>query len=442
MILLLDIGKETVLKIKLFTLALALSMPVMANDAFDLTDMIPARPGVELANTEQVVVKGDAIVGDDANLAIAVAHKALIDSDDDGVKMIQVGSGTGILSIGSISYTTYDNINATLLSKRGAYNQAYLIAKKQLIENMKGVEHQCNNLVSVSMDVIDTGVESVANTQNKMTEVCKESVSGSLAGFVTFDVYDNTESKNVRVSLISTPKTRAQVRKQHGAVSVTTDPNSIFKQVITDIRGGVLPPVGAKILTHADSGEVIVMGYGSAIIRQNKNKTIANKLRGAAKSQSQTRARDALLATMQGEKVYWQGSFDEKQMEGSSQFQYDDPSMQDPQQVKVLDDDRDTFMSQLKMSDDYSTLAKGKLPAGVSVKSFSSADGYWQYSVAVYAPSLEATAKKAAKEMQVGGSSLNASDNSGSKIRAVGGVNDKGANPQTASGKVSSTEEL
>lgn len=442
MILLLDIGKETILKLNLFTLALALSMPVMASDDFDLTDMMPARPGADLANTEQVVIKGDAVVGDNANLAVAVAHQALIENDEDGVKMIQVGSGTGILSIGSISYTTYDNINATLLSKRGAYNQAYLIAKKQLVENMKGVEHQCSNLVSTSMDVIDTGADSAANTQTAMMENCKESVSGSLAGFVTFDVYDNVAAKNVRVSLISTPKTRDQVRTKHGAVAVTTDPNSIFKQVITDIREGVLPPVGAKILTHADTGEVIVMGYGSAIIRQNKNKTIADKLRSTAKSQSQTRARSALLATMQGEQVYWQGSFDEKQMEGAKQFQYDDPSMQDPQQVKVLDNDRETFINQLKSSDDYSTLAKGKLPAGVSVKSFSSTDGYWQYSVAVYAPSLEATARQANKEMQSGGTSLNASSSAGHKIHAVGGVNNKAANPQAASGKVSSSEEL
>lgn len=417
-------------------------MPAMANDDFDLTDMVPARLGVELANSEQVVVKGDVIIGDNANLAVAVAHQALVENDEDGVKMIQVGSGTGILSIGSISYATYDNLNATLLSKRGAYNQAYLIAKKQLIENMKGVEHQCSNLVSASMDVIDTGVDSAANTQTTMTEACKESVSGSLAGFVTFDVYDNVESNNVRVSLISTPKTRAQVRKKHGAVAVTTDPNSIFKQVVTDIRNGVLPPIGAKILTHAETGEVIVMGYGSAIIRQNKNKIVANKLRSSAKSQSQTRARSALLATMQGEQVYWRGGFDEKQMEGTSQFQYDDPSIQDPQQVKVLENDRETFVNQLKQSDDYSTFAKGKLPAGVSVKSFSSDDGYWQYSVAVYAPSLEATAKQANKEMQMDGRSLNVSDRSGQKIKAVGGVNDNAANPQASSGKVSSKEEL
>ena len=56
------------------------------------------------------------------------------------------------------------------------------------------------------MDSIDSGVESTVNEQTNMMEACKESVSGSLAGFVTYDVYDNNDDKLVRVSLISTPK--------------------------------------------------------------------------------------------------------------------------------------------------------------------------------------------------------------------------------------------
>lgn len=431
------------MKLKILTLAMVLAMPAIAAEEFSLTDMIPARPGAQVANADQAQVSGDVVVAKDTNVAVAVAHQALIDDDEDGIKMIQVGSGTGILSIGSASYNTYDNMNATLLSKRGAYNQAYLIAKKQLIENMKGVEHQCSNVVSATMDVIDTGVEGVANEQTNMMEACKESVSGSLAGFVTYDVYDNNEEKGVRVSLISTPKTRSQIKGNRGAVAVTTEPNAIFQQVISDVKSGVLPPVGAKVLTNADSGEVIVLGYGSAIIRGNKNNKVARKLKGAAKSQSQTRARSALLATMQGEKVYWEGSFDEKQMEGTQQFEYDDPNLNDPQQVKVLEEDRNTFLNQLKMSDEYATLSKGKLPPGVSVKSFASDDGFWQYSVAVYAPSLEATARQAAKEMTGNnGNTVNGMSRSGHKINAVGGLNEKAANPQGASGKVASEEEL
>lgn len=431
------------MKLKILTLAMVLAMPATAAEEFSLTDMIPARPGATVINAEQAKVSGDVVIAKDTNVGVSVAHQALMDNNEDGIKMIQVGSGTGILSIGSASYNTYDNMNATLLSKRGAYNKAYLIAKKQLIENMKGVDHQCSNVVKETMDIIDTGVEGVANEKTSMMERCVESVSGSLAGFVTYDVYDNVDDKGVRVSLISTPKTRSQIKGNRGAVAVTTEPNVIFQQVISDVKSGVLPPVGAKVLTNADSGEIIVMGYGSAIMRQNKNKNVARKLQGVAKSQSQTRARSALLATMQGEKVYWQGSFNENQMDGTNQFDYDDPNLNDPQQVAVLEEDRNAFLNQLKTSDEYSTLAKGKLPPGVSVKSFTSDDGLWQYSVAVYAPSLEATARQAAKEMAGNnGQTLNSMNRSGQKIKALGGVNQEAKNPQGATGKVTSEEEL
>ena len=95
----------------------------------------------------------------------------------------------------------------------------------------------------------------------------------------------------------------------------------------------------------------------------------------------------------------------------------------------------------IKTSDEYSTLTKGKLPQGVSVKSFASDDGLWQYSVAVYAPSLEAAARQAANEMSgVQSSTINGMNRFGRKIRA-GGLNEKAAN-QKASGKAASEEEL
>ncbi len=431
------------MKLHILGLALSLSFASQASDDFDLTDMLPATPNTPIAGSENVTVKGDVVVSpSDAKVAVAVAHQALLEDDDDGVKMIQVGSGIGILSIGSASYTSYNNMNATLLSKRGAYNQAYLIAKKQLIENMKGVEHQCTNLASVSMDIIDTGVEGVANAETEMQEACKESVSGSLAGFVTFDVNDDTENKNVRVSLISTPKTRSQISQNSGALVVNTDPNSVFKQVVADIKSGVLPPIGAKVLSHAETGETIVLGYGSAIIRKNKNSNISRKLKKTAKKQSQTRARSALLATIKGEEVYWQGSFDENQMEGTTQFEYPDPDLSDPQKIKVLDEEKNEFLNQLKTSDQYATIAKGKLPAGVNSKSFTSKDGHWQYTVAVYSPSLEAAAKKANSEMVDKIQGNGTVSTAGRTIKAYGGKDEKAKNPKGASGQVTKKGDL
>jgi len=426
------------MKFKVLTLALALSLPTYANDDFDLTDLIPYEQGKSISNADSVTVKGDVVIGSDGISAVAVAHQTLIEEEEDGIKMIKVGSGMGILSVASASYQTFNNVNASLLSKRGAYNKAFLIAKKQFVANMKGVSLMCSNVVSASMDVIDSGNESVANTTEIQTEACVESVSGSLAGYVTFDVNDNINENLVRVSLISTPKTRAQIRHQAGAVAVTTAPNEIFKHIVSDLKSGILPPVGAKVITNPETNENYVMGFGSAIIRTNKNKSISRKLKTVAKRQSESRARSALLGTLKGEKVYWSGSFDEKQMDKNTQFKYD-PETLDPTQVALLDEEQSTFINQLKTTDDYSTLTKGKLPPGVSTKSFISTDGNWQYTVAIYAPSLEKTARKANKEMNYSSKSKIKSTH---KISAQGGQNNNGGNTQAASGQVSKSNDL
>jgi len=408
------------------------AVPAQAQD-FDLTDMVPARPGQAVEPQGDVVVEDGIVIAADEATAVSVAHQQLIDNTQDGVMTIAVGSGVGLLSTGSASYQTYDNINATLLSKRAAYNQAFLAAKKGLVEYQKGAEVVCSNLVSMQMDYIDSGTDSMGNTSTSSKEGCADSVAGSLAGYVTYDVFDDTDKKSVRISVISTPKTREQIQANTGAVSVVSDPNEVFKQVVSDIQKGVMPPLGAKVLTNANTGEVVLMGFGSAIIRQNNNARIASRLADAAMRQSQTRARAALLGTMQGEEIYWRGSFDESQVESTEQFEYEDPVLQDPSEVEKLDQERTVFLNQFKETQDYGSLTKGQLPPGVGLRSFVSEDGYWQYTVAVYAPSLSAAAKEAARDQQARGK--DARD-------ARGGVNNKGANPRGASGKVSKEDDL
>lgn len=429
------------MKKTLVAVLIAFSAQTVYAEDFDLTDLVPARADSNMAAaTANVKVADGLIIANNDKDGIQVAHYSLIEDDEDGVRMIQVGSGTGILSIGSATYQTYDDINATLLSKRAAYNRAFLVSKKQLVENMKGSEVQCATIANSSMSGIDSGNESLANMKEVSKQACLESVQGSLAGYVTFDVLDNADAKQVRVSLISTPKTRAQIRGNTGATALTSNPNDLLKQVVADVKNGVLPPVGAKIITHAETGEVIIIGYGSAIKRQNSNANVQRRLSDQAKKQSQALARSALVSTLQGSTVYWEGAFDEKQVETTEQFAYGDPALEDPKQVKKLDQERTAFINQFSSSDDYRDVSKGKAPAGVNTRSFGSDDGYWSYSIAVYAPSLEAAAKQAAGEMQRGIS--NSEQSKGSRMQVYGGQNEGSANPKGASGAVSNSGNL
>jgi hypothetical protein len=413
-----------------------------ASADFDLNDLVPATNTAETqaVNTDSVKEVGDVVVAADPKAAVLVAHQSLIEEEGDGVKMIAVGSGIGILSTGSGSYETYENRNATLLSKRAAYMKAFQIAKKQLVENMEGMSNMCATAINETMDIIDTATESTANTTSMMSDNCAESVKGALAGYVTFDVFDDPSENLVRVSLISTPKTREQTKRKVGAITQTTEPNIIFKQIIAELQSGVLPPVGAKVITNAETGESFVLGFGSSIIRDNKNNAVKRKLLNVSKSQAQAKARNGLIAVMQGEQVYWEGGFTENQLEKNEQFEYEPDSI-NPADAKVLAETQHTFLNNIKSADSYKSFASGKVPAGVSVKTFKSHDGDWMLAVAVYAPSLEAAAKQAAAENKQRvreGQTVGTNH----KISTTGGLTDGGNNTQGPSGQVSNANDL
>ncbi|ANQ24733.1 hypothetical protein BA893_24415 [Vibrio natriegens] len=413
-----------------------------ASADFDLNDLVPATNTAETqaVNTDSVKEVGDVVVAADPKAAVLVAHQSLIEEEGDGVKMIAVGSGIGILSTGSGSYETYENRNATLLSKRAAYMKAFQIAKKQLVENMEGMSNMCATAINETMDIIDTATESTANTTSMMSDNCAESVKGALAGYVTFDVFDDPSENLVRVSLISTPKTREQTKRKVGAITQTTEPNIIFKQIIAELQSGVLPPVGAKVITNAETGESFVLGFGSSIIRDNKNNAVKRKLLNMSKSQAQAKARNGLIAVMQGEQVYWEGGFTENQLEKNEQFEYEPDSI-NPADAKVLAETQHTFLNNMKSTDSYKSFASGKVPAGVSVKTFKSHDGDWMLAVAVYAPSLEAAAKQAAAENKQRvreGQTVGTNH----KISTTGGLTDGGNNTQGPSGQVSNANDL
>lgn len=428
----------------LLSLALAgMFNTAYANVDFDLNDLVPATvPSAEVQaiDTSDVKEVDDVVIADDPKTAVLVAHQSLIEDDEDGVKMIAVSSGVGILSSGSASYETYENKNATLLSKRAAYMKAFQVAKKQLVENLEGMNNMCATAINETTDSIETGTEGLANTNMLTSDNCGESVKGALAGYVTFDVYDNAEEKLVRVSLISTPKTREQTKRQVGALTQTTEPNVIFKQIITDLQAGLLPPVGAKVITNAQTGESFVLGFGSAILRENRNKSVQRKLASMAKSQAQAKARNSLISVMQGEEIYWEGGFSENQLEKNEQFEYPKDSI-DPADATALAEDKHTFMNNVKFAESYKSFAAGKVPAGVSTKTFKSSDGNWQLAVAVYAPSLEAAAKKASAENQ---QRVREGKNQGSahKINTTSGLTEGSNNTQGPSGQVSNVNDL
>jgi hypothetical protein len=422
----------------MFALSVLTVSNIVQAVGFDLTDMVPARPGVEVKHQGMVVSKEKVVAATSESEGVETAHHQLIDEPFDDIRYIKVGSGIGILAIGTANYELYNNSNASLLSKRNAYNTAYLAAKKLLVENFEGAGVACDTVATISAEVIDTGNENLANTRENMYEKCMNAVSGSLSGWATYDVYDNVKNNEVRVSIISTPKTRTQIKKSLGALIISSSPEQVFSYIVEDIKKGLTPPVGAKVLTNPETGETYIIGFGSAIIRKNKSTTVTKQLRSVAKKQAVLRAQGALVGTLQGDKVYWEGSFKEEQLKTTEQF-FTDPELADPAKAQALDLERSMFLNKITSTDSYSVVTSGKLPPGVTNKTFVSDDGNWIYTISVYAPSLEASSRQAKSEMESGFAETTTSGVASNKSRVVnsyGGLQSGTAAAQGPSGQI------
>ena len=401
-------------------------------------------------------VQGDVEVGETVHAETMQdglnAANGLLAEDGDGVLLVSTKTGLGTIARASASYNTYQNINATMLSKRGAYFRAYQEAKRQLLVNFDGVQNSCEGAVNDDLVVIDTGVESTANTLTETSEVCKETISGLLAAFIVFDVDDNINEQEVSISVASSTKTRSAFSRLGEAVIQSGDPNAAFQNLMVEIARFATPPMGARMITTPNTGEQVVVGFGSSIIRTNKNKSVAKRLAKAAKSNADTRARNALVQFLQGDKLYWEGGFDESQIEGSEQFKIpvdEEGNVGDPQ---VLDNERNVFMNVLTDSQAYATVSSGKVPPGVRTRSFKSEDGYWQFSVAVFQQSATAQARQASRENKAASGKLDqmeAQQGSGGSagrasraLKLEGGLTSGGLNPQGPSGQGSDKEDF
>jgi len=378
------------------------------------------------------------------------AQQMLNDQDEDGIRVVSTASGIGTISRASANYSVYANPNATLLSKRTAYAEAYMAAKKQLIANLNPIRNTCNIVLESDLVALDTGMDSAANVNRKSSDICGEAVSGMLAAYVVYDVNDDTDNREVSISIATSTKTRNAFLRLNPAIIRSTDPNAAFAYVMNEITNYATPPIGAKLITHPETGEQIVIGFGSSIIRQNNNSTVAKKLKKMSRDQSGIRARNALVAFLRGDDLYWRGGFDENQIESTEQFVIpvdEQGNVGDPQ---LLNQDRDIFLNTISMSDSYEAVTSGQVPEGVQTKSFESADGNWYFSVAVFSQSARAMAQNTAQENNAAVNAIDATPtplikpqpSNSSGMIMEGGVLENGANPQGPSGQVSDSNDF
>ena len=378
-------------------------------------DFMPVVEGgsSEIADPAKVEVKDDLVTAptaqDAINAAVEENEKELAKGDtaEVGCKMVKFGSGMGFVASGMSSYRNMENPVATRISKRKAYVVAFASAKKNLAEHLSGLTTEGQTEVHEALVSTTLSADEMSNISQKTVQSYKQAVDMMLRGFVIYEVNDDVEKSMVTVSIATTPKTRGMLaRPAPAAVEVETLRDGI-NQVLQEVKAGVVPPVGGRIIMVRSTGETAFVGFGSGVVRSSKNAAAQAKLKLNSQKIARARASDALCGVIIGDRSSWQSTMVDETVEGTQEFEEINKAVEgDPlgkenvTETRKLDKAYDTFVSTLRTEEVFKSARSGVLPPGVTPRTWFDEDENWVYGMAVYIPSQTNAAAATAEEMK------------------------------------------
>ena len=387
-------------------------MPTIVLADVTADDFLPPAQGGsrDIKDSAHVASNGNTVTAASAQDAINAAVKKNVEELTDGggaqmeAKMVKFPSGLGFVATGVGTYRTMENVTATRLAKRKAYVIAFTMAKKNLAESLGRLSNDGKELVRSSLVNVNLPKEEMTNISTQSEESLKQAVEMMLRGFVIYEVNDDPSRSTVNVSIVTTPKTRGKLARPAPNAVEADSLREGLNQVIAEVRSGLVPPVGGRIITMRSTGETAFVGFGSAVVGTSQNNAVQQKLRLTAQKIAAMRAKDALCGLIIGDKTSWEGSVVESMKDQVQEFESaakDDPlANKDPATVKKLDEARQTFVARMETNDVYRSARSGVLPPGINTKTWFDTDNAWAFALSVYVPSLTNAAAGAAREMQ------------------------------------------
>lgn len=388
-------------------------MPAVALAQVTADDFLPPVMGgpTVVEQIDKVAMKGDVVIAATAQDAMNVAVRKNTEQlssniEEVGARMVQFPSGLGFVASGAAFYRTMENPVATRIAKRKAYVIAFTKAKKNLAEILGGLSNEGKETVREALLNLNLPDEEMTNISTESEEALKQTVDMMLRGFVIYEVKDDTAQNTVYASIVTTPKTRGKLARPAPNAVEADDLREGLNQVIAEVRSGLVPPVGGRVITMRATGETAVVGFGSSVVRTSSNRAAQLKLNLSAQKIAGMRAKDALCGLLSGSKVWWEGKVSDTLKDEVQEFEStlaDDPlARRVPEAVRKLDQARQTFVSRLETSDEFRGLTRGILPPGVNSKTWFDDDHAWAWGISLYAPSLTKAAREAAEEMKTG----------------------------------------
>ena len=320
-----------------------------------------------------------------------------------GAHKIEVNGQIGFVATGAAAYTVSENVILSRISQRQAYVRAFQMAKKNLARELYGLSNEGKDEVREQIASINTSLDNLNNLSSSTQSTINQSLDEMLRGFVIYEVHDDTDSSMIYVSVVSTPKTRGQLARKapHHVESATLV--AAIQQVIEEIRQGLVPPVGGRIIEVPQTGETAFVGFGSSVVGLDKLPALQARLNLDATRKADAYAIDALCGLIVGDQLSWQLGIRESLREEVKRFEdivEKDPTAEKQEEFKKLEEERQEHVARSQTTEVFQSARKGKIPPGVTVKNWMDDDNAWAFAIAVYIPSATNAAAAAGKEMR------------------------------------------
>ena len=386
----------------------ALESVLLLGAAPSLNDLVP--PAVdsnapkEVQNPQAVNVTkvNNSSAGSTSRVQAATAQDAVNKARTlkSAVTEIQCGSGIGYVATGSAVYSKYRNRNAQLIGQRGAYMEALAQAKGNLAKYLYGMNVKAKEELKNTITSLDTDEESKALYRSYRVESVDSVVEATLRGYSVYSVEEDPQKRKVTVSIFTSPRTRAAAMTVSAVGIASSDFRSAMQKLLAELSTKTLPPEGAKVFFIPDAQgnrQVFCVGFGSAIVKENKNERLASALEDQAQKVSALRAERNLVALLHGEKTVWEsGHIDvtkEREADPGIRELLKKTKNDDLAKPMGLDEDksRENFLNVMRTTNAYKSATEGRLPPGVDKKYWTDENGDWAYALYIYNPNMTAS---------------------------------------------------
>ena len=405
--------------IVLVSAVLALSLCVSCSGAplFTADDFVPVVQAPEeqrgelltVQNPEDVKTETDPVLNRPVTKGLTVqdAINAIVQRHEEGCDMIAAPEGGyGFVATGLGTYRKdLQNITAKRIAQRNAYIQAFMQAKIQMSGLVSGMAVEGFTNFDQQVTAEDSDTEARRSSTSQTSESVRTSTAAVLKGYVTYNVFDDFKNGLVYVTIVSTPKTRGSTNR---VTSTTIDAETInggLNTVLAEIQSGLVPLVGGRVVEVPATGEVAFVGFGSAVVRQEKNPALRAQMLRVAQSSAGLRAADALCGIIIGDSTKGETKLDEQTKEAMTS--YENAEAADPMKELATSGDvaeaeqaQNEFRNNMQFSQTIESARRGVLPPGVIRRAWLDDEGAFAYSLAVYIPSVSQGAAKSGKDMR------------------------------------------